>query len=123
MPVTIRDVARAAGVSAMSVSKVLHGRGSNVRVSEETASHIRKTAEELHYRPNALARSFRQGRTHSIGMVWDTAPDLSGEVRYFSDMLDSIVKAAFAKGYSVTLCPTLVGDGANEAQADGRFDG
>ncbi|CAN5519064.1 LacI family DNA-binding transcriptional regulator [soil metagenome] len=123
MPVTIRDVAKAAGVSAMSVSKVLHGRGTNVRVSEETAALIRRTAEEMAYRPNALARSFRQGRTKTLGLVWDSTPDLSGDTRYFSDLLDSAVKAAFARGYSVTLCPSLVGEGTDEAQADGRFDG
>jgi DNA-binding LacI/PurR family transcriptional regulator len=56
MAVTIRDVAKAAGVSPMAVSKVLHGRGGNVRVSEVRAEHIRKIAQELNYTPNQLAR-------------------------------------------------------------------
>ncbi|MGC5204355.1 LacI family DNA-binding transcriptional regulator, partial [Klebsiella pneumoniae] len=44
MAVTIRDVAHAAGVSPMSVSKVLHDRGTNVRVGSSTAAKIRAAA-------------------------------------------------------------------------------
>ena len=70
MGVTIRDVAEASGVSLMAVSKVLHGRGTGVRVGEKTAEHIRRTAEELGYRPNALARSLRLGKTDTIGLIF-----------------------------------------------------
>lgn len=123
MSVTIRDVAKAAGVSPMSVSKVLHGRGRNVRVSEETAAVIRRVAAELDYRPNVLARNFRQRRTRGIGLIFETVPVMTGPNRYFSDLIDGVTTAAFEVGYSVTLCSSLLGDNALASVSDGRFDG
>jgi LacI family transcriptional regulator len=64
---TIRDVAKAAGVSAMSVSRVLNGRPG---VGPETARRIEQVIRTLGYRPNMLAASFRQQRRLSlIGMI------------------------------------------------------
>ena len=64
--VTIKDVAREAGVSAMSVSNVLNGRG---RVSEATAASIRHVVERLGYRPSAAARRLRLSQQWTIGML------------------------------------------------------
>lgn len=64
--VTIKDVAREAGVSAMSVSNVLNGRG---RISEKTAKHIREVVERLDYRPSIAARRLRLSRQWTIGML------------------------------------------------------
>lgn len=64
--VTIKDVAREAGVSIMTVSNVLNGRG---RVSEATADHIREVVERLGYRPSVAARRLRLSRQWTIGMV------------------------------------------------------
>lgn len=64
--VTIKDVARVAQVSAMSVSNVLNGSG---RVSEATAARIRKVIEELGYRPSVAARRLRLSRQWTIGML------------------------------------------------------
>jgi len=122
-PITIRDVAAAAGVSPMSVSKVLHGRGRNVRVSEETAEHIRQIATKLAYRPNLLARSFRQQRTQTIGLVFQSAPEFDSLARYHSNILHGTVSSAFGRGYTVALCARLVGDEAIATASDGRFDG
>ena len=121
MHATIRDVAVAAGVSPMAVSKVLHGRGSNVRVGPETAALIRKVAEELQYEPNALARSFRSRRTRTIGLIFDNWSKVAGGSQYLAHLLDAITTVAFPRGYAVTICPQL-SDGA-EALNDGRFDG
>src|SRR5688572_17534075 len=64
---TIRDVAQAAGVSAMSVSRVLNGRPG---VGAETARRIEETMRALGYRPNMLAANLRQQRGVSlIGMI------------------------------------------------------
>lgn len=123
MPITIRDVAKAAGVSPMSVSRVLHGRGANVRVSEETAELIRKVAIELDYHPNALARSFRQRRTKAISLVFEAMPEIGAGSRYFSDLLDGVTTASFQRGYSVTLCSSMMGPSALTSFRDGRFDG
>lgn len=63
---TIKDVAREAGVSAMSVSNVLNGRG---RISEATATHIREVVERLGYRPSVAARRLRLSQQWTIGML------------------------------------------------------
>ncbi len=64
--VTIKDVAREAGVSAMSVSNVLNGRG---RISETTAKHIREVVDRLGYRPSVAARRLRLSQQWTIGML------------------------------------------------------
>lgn len=64
--VTIKDVAREANVSAMSVSNVLNGSG---RISEATAKHIREVVERLGYRPSQAARRLRLSRQWTIGML------------------------------------------------------
>ncbi|MEQ9737531.1 MAG: LacI family DNA-binding transcriptional regulator, partial [Algiphilus sp.] len=64
--VTIKDVAREAGVSAMSVSNALNGRG---RVSEATIAHIKEVVKRLGYRPSVAARRLRLSQQWTIGMV------------------------------------------------------
>ncbi len=66
MAVSIRDVAARAGVSFSTVSKVLNDRPGD-RTAAETRRRIRQAAEELGYRPNAVAQSLRSRRTDSIG--------------------------------------------------------
>jgi LacI family transcriptional regulator len=122
MPITIRDVAKAAGVSPMAVSKVLHGRGGNVRVSEIRAAHIRKIAEDLNYTPNQLARSLRGEKKFNIGLIMDAIGPISSGSRYLAHLFDGIHAACFAHGYSLTVCPRLYSE-HRKFIADGRFDG
>jgi len=70
-PVTIEDIARAAGVHPASVSRALRGIGK--KVSEETRQKIERIAREMGYRPNAVAASLRTKQTHLVGVV---VPDL-----------------------------------------------
>jgi LacI family transcriptional regulator len=122
MSVTIRDVAEAAGVSAMSVSKVLHGKGPNVRVSAETAEAIRRAAESLNYHANTLARNFREQKTATIGVLFEHHPECASQ-QYFAEILEGVVSAAFARNYTVSLCPSLIASESIHALSDGRFDG
>ena len=95
---TIREVARIAGVSHATVSHVLN----NTRfVAEETRERVLAAMDELNYRPNALARSLRSGKTNTIGLV---LPDSSNP--FFADIGRSIENAAFKLGYNVFLCNT-----------------
>jgi LacI family transcriptional regulator len=123
MRATIRDVAEAAGVSAMAVSKVLHGRGTNVRVSDAKSELIRKVARELHYRPNQNARNFRNQKTNLIGIVFQHFEGLTEDNPYLPQMLNGVMAALFPAGYTMGICPKLVLDGSAPAIADGRFDG
>ncbi|HEX9017913.1 MAG TPA: LacI family DNA-binding transcriptional regulator [Anaerolineaceae bacterium] len=93
--VTIRDVARAAGVSTQTVSRVLNER---TDVSAQTRARILAIIAELGYSPNALARSLIQGHSRTLGVV---AYGLS----YYgpSRVLTGIEHRANALGYSVML--------------------
>jgi LacI family transcriptional regulator len=95
---TIREVAESAGVSYATVSHVIN----NTRlVSPETRERVLAAMDALNYRPNALARSLRQGKTHTLGLV---LPDSANP--FFAEISRSIEDAAFKKGYSVFLCNT-----------------
>lgn len=83
---TIRDVARAAGVSIATVSRVFNGSG---RVSEATQRVVEAAAVKLDYWPNAAARSLIGARAHTLGVL---LPDLYGE--FFSDVIRGLDHAA-----------------------------
>ena len=95
---TIQEVAKKAGVSPTTVSHVIN----NSRVvADETRLRVEAAMEELHYRPNALARSLRRGQTHTLGLI---LPDSSNP--FFAEIAHSIETVAFEQGYSVILCNT-----------------
>jgi LacI family transcriptional regulator len=73
MDVTLRDVARAAGVHPSTASRALDP-GREGRVKAETAALVRAVAEQLGYRSDLVARGLRRGRTGTVGIV---VPDLS----------------------------------------------
>jgi len=107
----------------MAVSKVLHDRGSTVRVGAETAEIIRKVALELRYQPNRLARSFRQQKTNTIGLVsyhMGRIGDIDG---YLAAFLNGVMRATFQSGYGLTICPHLTKLSDDGKINDGRFDG
>jgi LacI family transcriptional regulator len=88
---TIKDVARTAGVSLATVSRVLN---ENPRVSGETRRLVLDAAESLRYRPNSLARSLVTNRTNTVGVL---LPDLYGE--FFSEVIRGLDGEARAQGY------------------------
>jgi LacI family transcriptional regulator len=92
---TIRDVARAAGVSTQTVSRVLNDRPD---VAPETFERIRQIIEDTGYRPNMLARGLTQGRSHVLGVV-------AFGLEYFgpSRVLTGIEQQAAEMGYSISL--------------------
>lgn len=69
MPITIRDVAEAAGVSIATVSRVLNNK--DHPVGAETRQRILATADALGYRPNVAARSLRTDRSATVGIIAD----------------------------------------------------
>ena len=95
---TIREVAESARVSYATVSHVIN----NTRlVSQETRERVLEAMAALNYRPNALARSLRQGKSNTIGLV---LPDSANP--FFAEISRSIEDEAFKKGFSVFLCNT-----------------
>jgi LacI family transcriptional regulator len=90
---TIKDVAREAGVSVATVSRVFNDSG---RVSDETRRRVRAVADRMHFWPNGVARSLITNRTHAIGVL---LPDLHGE--FFSEVIRGIDLAARREGLHV----------------------
>lgn len=86
MSVTIKDVARVAGVSVATVSRVMNA---SPAVHEATRHRVLEAARELRFRPNGAARSLITQRTHALGVI---LPDLYGE--FFSELLRGIDQAA-----------------------------
>jgi LacI family transcriptional regulator len=117
--VTIRDVARQAGVSLSTVSQVLNGRPGYA--SAATRERVLEVARELGYRPNALARGLVTSRTGTLGIV---ITDITRS--FFTQVVGSIEQIASQRGYSVLLA---CADGiqpeqtALEAFLDKRVDG
>jgi LacI family transcriptional regulator len=96
--VTIKDVARQAGVSVSTVSHVLSGKRP---ISEPTRLRVLDVVEKLHYRPNRLAQGLVSKTTRSLGLL---VPDLANP--FFSSMAEALEIEAHACGYSVILCNT-----------------
>ena len=67
--ITIKDVAELAGVSKATASLVLNGRSKELRVAEETRDRVLAIAKQHHYQPSIHARSLRDNRSHTIGLV------------------------------------------------------
>ncbi len=108
MGVTIKDLAKAAGVSDATVSLALSG---HPRISEKTRERIRQVAEELHYFPNLSARSLRNGPGQTIGFL---VSDL-GNPLYVS-MVQQVEEMAAKRGYQVVIAESQW-DAARELKA------
>ena len=95
---TVKDVAKKAGVSAMTVSRVLNHTGN---VSDATREKVMEAAKELHYYRNSVARSLRVNETKTIGVMLS---DSSAQV--LSTVLRSIQDRAGLQGYTVITANT-----------------
>ncbi|WP_338703495.1 LacI family DNA-binding transcriptional regulator [Streptomyces sp. Q6] len=94
------DVARVAGVSSQTVSRVANGFPG---VNEETRERVLAAMKELGYRPNSAARALKRGDFRTIGVITFTLAT-TGNVR----TLEAIATSAAQEGYAVTLLPVAV---------------
>jgi DNA-binding LacI/PurR family transcriptional regulator len=94
---SMADVARLAGVSSQTVSRVSNGQAN---VEEATRARVLDAMQTLGYRPNGAARALKSGRFHTIGVIMTTLQTL-GNMR----TLDAIATEAARAGYSVMLLP------------------
>jgi LacI family transcriptional regulator len=88
----MRDVAELAGVGTMTVSRVLSG---SVPVSERTRERVERAIKALNYRPNEVARSLREARTRSIGIIVPNFDDV-----FFSTCAHEVSMVAKEHAYS-----------------------
>ena len=98
MKVTTKEIASICGVSIGTVDRALHNRSG---IKAETKEKILKVAKELGYRPHRLARSLKQGKTMTIGVV---IFDLDNQ--FFSQLVTAIEARAYESGYFVYLTIT-----------------
>src|SRR6201984_3804177 len=96
---TISDVAKEAGVSTMTVSRVLNGRG---EISQETRERVQDIIDRLGYRPSSVARNLKTQRTHTIGLV---VPDITNP--FFPELVHGAEEKASEEGFAVMLCNTV----------------
>lgn len=94
--VTIKDVARESGVSTASISRVLNESG---YVSNETKARVLAAVKKLNYQPNAIARSLKQDKTNTIGVV---VPDIANP--YFMKIAKAIEDTVSNNGYNLIFC-------------------
>jgi LacI family transcriptional regulator len=96
--VTMADVARAAGVSRMTVSRVINDKG---EISPSTRQRVLDVIEQLDYRPSSIARGLATKKTTTIGLV---VPDIANP--FFSDLACGVADRAYSEGYNLFLCNT-----------------
>ena len=123
--ITIEDVARHAGVGKVTVSYVLNGRSKAARISEETRLRVVAVANELQYRPNAIARMLATRRTDTLAVVFQSGSYFTAWSGFTSEVMRGISEASVAEGCDLMLHTKQVGDALDEAHAlaDGRVDG
>lgn len=95
---TIGDVAKRAGVSPVTVSRVINRAGG---VKPETRARVQQAIDELHYLPNVAARSLRSKRTNTLALL---VPDITNS--FWTTVARGVEDEAQNGGYSVLLCNT-----------------
>ncbi len=98
--VSIVDIAKKAGVSITTVSRVLNGKADEFRISEKSQQKIKETARKLNYVPNQFAASLKSGKSNTIALI---IPSLSNP--FFADIASEINAEVRNRGYI-----TIIGD-------------
>lgn len=96
-PATVQDVARLAGVSPATVSRILNG---SARVVDEKRLAVEAAIQKLKFRPNLSARGLRSGCTHTIGLLTQEL-----ESPYFASASKGVDEALTGSGYAPIVVP------------------
>src|ERR687896_2235025 len=99
-PVTLRDVARVAGVHPATVSRALNEE-TRMLVNEDTARRVLKAATDLGYQPNPIARGLKTNRSYTVGVL---IPDLTNPL--FPPILRGIEDRLEVAGYTSLIANT-----------------
>ena len=105
MKVKIDDVAKLAGVSKTTVSRVLNSRG---YLSEKAIKKVHSAMDELNYRPNVVARQLFKQETKLVGLIFPTVND-----PFYSQLIAGMEKRLFNNGFKV-----LIGDSMNDPKKE-----
>ena len=99
MPTTLKDIARATGLSTTTVSLVLNGKPH--RISNEKCQLIKETAKKMDYHPNRLAVGLIKHETRTVGLI---LPDITNV--FFSEIAKGLEDVLWKHGYHLLLCNT-----------------
>lgn len=117
--ITIADVAREAGVSRQTVSRVLNDKR---EISASTRESVMRVIERLGYRPSGIARSLATNKTLTVGLV---VPDITNP--FFPEIARGVEDVVRGRGYEMFLCNSVEDPGREErvlrALEDKRVDG
>lgn len=102
---TIGDVAKEAGVSIATVSRVING---NYPVKESTREKVQKVIDQMQFEPNVLARGLINRKSDTIGVIVPSITNL-----FFPSVVKAIERSLRSEGYQIYLCDTD-GDSAKE---------
>lgn len=110
--VTIKEVAKEAGVATSTVSRVL---SNNPKISEETKAKVNEAIERLNYKPNAIARSLANNKTKILGVVLPSEADDLLTNPFFINAMKGMSIYAQNKNYYITY--VFAKDGKNEFES------
>lgn len=96
--ISIKDIAREAGVSVATISRVINKNG---RYSQETEEKVLSVIRKYQYVPNQIAKGLREQKTMNVGIL---VPDITNE--FFVKLVFEIERNLFLKGYQSFLCNT-----------------
>jgi LacI family transcriptional regulator len=100
MPLTLEDIAKLAGVSRSTVSRVMNG---DAKVKESTRHKVQQVIKNVNFQPNIAARILAAGRTGVIGLVIPTGVRMLFSDPFFSQLIQGVTAACNANDYSVML--------------------
>jgi len=124
MSITIRDVAKEAGVSVSTVSKVLNGW---TTISAATIDRVQKTAKSLHYTPNARAVNFAKKASDNIIFLTSLSKEEAYKNPHMFDIMCGVHSALSKFSHSVTLVDTstegILGETVSRIISKGSADG
>ncbi len=100
MAVTIRDIAKKAGVSPSTVSRVITGKSV---ISAETREKIFSVMEDLDFHPNSLARNLAKGNSQAIALVIDAQDKKAFSNQYFTHSVFGIERITQSKGFNLII--------------------
>jgi len=93
--ITIKDIAKALGLSTSTVSRALRG---SYEISPETKKLVLEYAEKFNYRPNPIALSLKERKSRSIGVIVSEIAN-----HFFSQAINGIESIAYNRGYHVII--------------------
>ena len=103
---SIKDIAKACGVSVATVSKALNGHND---ISQATKEKVREAARQLGYMPNSAARALKTNRTYNLGVLFVDEAQSGLTHEFFAAVLDSFKRHAEGRGYDITFINHNIG--------------